>query len=194
LIKNLEDHMKQVEGKEDSVVAVYKLHPDAEKAITLLKKNNFNIKKLAIIGLGDQTKEQVVGYYTTGDRMKHWGKHGAFWGAMFALLMGSAVFAIPGIGLVMVAGSAVPWILAVLGTAVESAAVVGGLSALGAALYSFGIPKNSALKYESSVKAGKFVVIAHGTSAEVEGARGILAGTDAEEINVHESGEPAVAA
>lgn len=189
--------MNQADGKEDSVVAVYTLHPDAENAINLLKKNNFNIKNVAIVGQGDQTEERVVGYYTTSDRIKHWGKHGAFWSGMFVLLAGSAVFAIPGVGLVMVAGSAVPWIVGVLDTALgalETAVVVGGLSALGAALYSRGIPKDSALKYENTVKDGKFLLIAHGTRDEVEAARRILADTHADEINVNHLGQAAASA
>jgi hypothetical protein len=189
--------MTQIDNKEDSVVAVYKLHPDAENAVNLLKKNNFNINNVAVVGQSNQTKDSVAAYYSTGDRMKHWGENGAFWSGMFVLLAGSAVFAIPGVGLVVAAGSAVPWIVGVLDTglgALEAAAVVGGLSALGAGLYSHGIDKGSALKYETSVKAGKFLVIAHGTPEEAEAARRILADTNAEEITVHQPGQPAVAA
>jgi hypothetical protein len=36
------------------------------------------------------------------------------------------------------------------------------VSALGAGLFSLGIPKDSIVKYETSVKAGKFVLIAQG--------------------------------
>ena len=182
--------MTQLDSKESSVVAIYRQHTDAENAINLLKKGDFNIKKLAIVGQGYHTEDQVVGYYTTGDRMKHWGKRGAFWGGIWGLLVGSAFFLIPGVGPVMVAGSAVAWIIGGL----EGAVVVGGLSALGAGLFSIGIPKDSALKYESSVKAGKFVLIAHGTPEEAEQARRILASTSADEINVHEPERPAVAA
>jgi uncharacterized membrane protein len=186
----VEEKMSQIESKENSVVAVYPQHSGAEDAINLLKKNNFDIKKLAIVGRGYHTEDQVVGYYTTGDRMKHWGKMGAFWGGLWGMLVGSALFLIPGVGPVMVAGSAVAWIVAAL----ESAVVVGGLSALGAGLYSIGVPKDSAVKYESSIKAGKFLLIAHGTAEEAESARRILAQTGAEEVNVHQPDRPAVAA
>jgi hypothetical protein len=186
----LEKKMANVDSKENLVVAVYPQHSDAENAINLLKKSDFNIKKLAIVGQGYHTEDQVVGYYTAGDRMKHWGKRGAFWGGLWGLLVGSAFFIIPGVGPVMVAGSAVAWIVGAL----ESAVVVGGLSALGAGLYSIGIPKDSALKYESSIKAGKFLLIAHGTAEEAEAARRILANTGAEELNVHQPDQPAVAA
>jgi len=181
--------MPNGDSKESSVVAVYSQHADAESAVSLLNKSKFDVKKLAIVGQGYHTEDQVVGYYTTGDRMKHWGKRGAFWGGLWGMLVGSAFFLIPGVGPVMVAGSAVAWIVGAL----ESAVVVGGLSALGAGLYSIGIPKNSALKYESSVKAGKFVLIARGTTQEAEDARRILANTGAEEINLHQP-DQAVAA
>jgi hypothetical protein len=182
--------MPQIDNKEHSVVAIYPQHAEAEKAINLLKKGNFDITKLAIVGKGYHTEENVVGYYTTGDRMKHWGKTGAFWGGLWGLLAGSAFFLIPGIGPIMVAGSAVAWIVSGL----EGAIVVGGLSALGAGLYSKGFSKGTALKYESSVKAGKYLLIAHGTPEEAEAARRILGGTDAEEINVHEPDRSVAAA
>ena len=182
--------MASVDIKENSVVAVYPDHSSAENAINELKKSDFNIKKLAIVGQAYHTEDQVVGYYTAGDRMKHWGKMGAFWGGLWGLLVGSAFFIIPGIGPVIVAGSAVAWIVGAL----ESAVVVGGLSALGAGLYSMGIPKDSVLKYESSIKAGKYVLIAHGTPEEVESARRILDNTSVEEMNVHQPDQTAAAA
>jgi hypothetical protein len=189
-IPRLEKAMARIETKENSVVAVYPLHSEAESAINLLQKNDFNIRKLAVVGQGYHSDDQVVGYYTTGDRMKHWGKNGAFWGGVWGMLVGSAFFLIPGVGPVIVAGSAVAWVVAAL----EGAVVVGGLSALGAALYSIGIPRNSVIKYETSLKAGKFLLIANGTAEEADFARRILATTDAEEINVHEPNLSNVAA
>ena len=59
--------------------------------------------------------------------------------------------------------------------AVENAVVVGGLGALGAALYSLGVPKDSVLSYESDLKADGFLVMARGTQAEVERAEARLA-------------------
>jgi len=68
--------------RESSVVAVYQLHSDAENAINLLQKADFNIKKLAILGQGYHTEDQVVGYYTTSDRMMH-GEREVHFGADF---------------------------------------------------------------------------------------------------------------
>jgi len=72
------------------------------------------------------------------------------------------VLFIPGIGPLLIAGPLVGWLVGAL----ESAVLVGGLSALGAGLYGLGIPKDSILRYETALKADKFVVIVHGTSDE----------------------------
>ena len=67
----------------------------------------------------------------------------------------------------------------------EGVAVVGGLSALGAGLASIGIPKDSIVRYEKALKAGRFLVIAHGTADEVAKARGILEAAGAIEAETH---------
>ncbi len=167
---------------QNSVVAVFSQHSAAENAIKELKGGGFDIKKLAVVGRDYQTEENVVGFYNTGDRMKYWGRWGAFWGGLWGLLFGAAFLIVPGIGPVVAAGSIVTWIVAAL----EGAVVVGGLSALGAGLYSLGIPKNSIVKYEASIKAGKFVLIAHGTADEVSKARDMLKTSGAEQIESYE--------
>jgi hypothetical protein len=166
-----------------SVVAVYSSHTDAENAVAQLSAADFDIRKVSILGKDYHTEENVVGYYTAGDRMKSWGGIGAFWGGIWGLLFGAGFFLIPGIGPVLVAG---PFLAALVG-ALESAAVVGGLSALTAGLVSLGIPKESAVKYEAEIKADKFVMVVHGTSEELERARAILAGTSPVSIENHEA-------
>ena len=155
-----------------SVVAVYDSHSEAEQAVRTLAKSGFDMKKLSIVGKDYATEEGVVGFYNAGDRMKAWGRSGAFWGGLWGMLFGSALFVIPGVGPLFAAGPLVAWIVAGL----EGAAVVGGMSALGAGLFSIGIPKDSVLTYETQIKAGKFVVIAHGTPDEVDKGRSTLAG------------------
>ena len=128
------------------------------------------MKKLSIVGRDYHTDEHVVGYYNAGDRMKSWGKIGAFWGGIWGLLFGSAFFWVPGIGPLLAAGPLVSWIIG----GVEGAAVVGGLSAIGAGLYSIGIPKDSIVSYETALNAGKFVVIASGSADDSAKAEEIL--------------------
>jgi uncharacterized membrane protein len=165
----------------NSVIALFDQHTQAEKAVKELQESGFDMKSLSIVGKDYHTDEHVVGYYTTGDRMKYWGKNGAFWGGIWGMLFGSAFFMIPGIGPLVAAGPIVAWIVAGL----EGAAVVGGLSALGAGLYSIGIPKKSILQYESSLKAGKFMLVAHGTPDEVTRGKEILSSLGASETQLH---------
>jgi hypothetical protein len=154
----------------NAVIAVYDGHSAAEDAVKELQKSGFDMKKLSVVGKDYHTDEQVVGYYNAGDRMKYWGKWGAFWGGFWGLLFGAAFFWVPAIGPVLVGGPLAAWIVAGL----ENAVVVGGLSAVGAGLYSIGIPKNSIVTYETAIKAGQYLVVAHGTSAEAAKARNIL--------------------
>ena len=169
-------------NKNNSVVAIYPTHTAAEAAIKELQQSGFDMKKLSIVGRDHHTDEHVVGYYNVGDRMKHWGKIGAFWGWIWGCLFGSAFFFIPGIGPLLIAGPLVGWIVGAL----ESAAMVGGLSALGAGLISLGIPKDSILRYETALKTDKFVLIAHGTKEDTTHAKEILNRTNPETLEHHQ--------
>ncbi len=172
----------------NSVVAIYDTHEQAEHAIKELQEGGVDLKSLSIAARNTHTDEHVVGYYNAGDRMKYWGKIGAFWGGFWGLLFGSAAFAIPGLGPILVAGPLVGWIIAAL----EGAVVVGGVSAMGAGLVSIGIPKDSVLKYEVALKTDKFLLVVHGTSDAVAKAKNIIEGTEHSSYTFHEHGSHAV--
>jgi hypothetical protein len=146
-----------------------------------LQRNGIDMKSLSIVGKDTHTDEHAVGYYNTGDRMKYWGKMGAFWGGFWGLLFGSAFFVIPGVGPLLVAGPLVAWIVGAL----EGAVVVGGLSAFGAGLYSIGIPKDSVVNYELAVKTDKFLLVVHGSGTEVGKAKEIIQGTHPLSFEMH---------
>ncbi len=165
----------------ESVVAVYHAHPEAEQAVERLQRAGVDMHTLSIVAKDYHTDEQVVGYYNVGDRMKRWGKIGGFWGGFWGLLFGSAFFAIPGIGPLLVGGPLVAWIVGAL----EGAVVVGGVSALGAGLLSIGIPKNSVLEYETAVKSDKFLLVVNGGASEVAKAKEILGTTQPASLELH---------
>jgi uncharacterized membrane protein len=168
-------------SKKNAVVAIYNTHTKAEAAINELQKVGFDMKKLSIVGKDYHTEEHVAGYYTTGDRMRYWGKLGAFWGGLWGCLFGAGFFLIPGIGPIVAAGPLVSWIVGGL----EGAVVVGGLSALGAGLYSIGIPQENIIKYETAVKSGKYLLIAHGTVDEIAKAKEIVDTSSPTESFIH---------
>ncbi|WP_394776162.1 general stress protein [Flavobacterium sp.] len=154
----------------NTLAAFYATHLKAETAIKKLEKSGFDMTKLSIIGTDYHTDETVTGYYTVGDRMKKWGSFGAFWGGFWGLLFGSAFFFIPGLGPLLVAG---PLVSAIIG-ALEGAALLGGSSVIAAALVSLGISNHDVLKYETEIKAGKFMLLVHGSKIQTENARKVL--------------------
>lgn len=163
------------------VVAIYDDHEQSEQAIKELQVAGVDIKSLSIAARDTHTDEDVVGYYFTRDRMKYWGKMGTFWGGLWDLLSGSALFVIPGLGTILVAGPLVAWIVAGL----EEPAAVGGVSAIGAGLVSIGIPRDCVLKYEAAVRTDKFMLVVHGTTEAVATAKGIIGGTEHHSHTVH---------
>ena len=168
-------------SKDNAVVAVYDTPVGVKEGVKELQRAGVDMHTLSIIGKNTHTDEHVVGYYNTGDRMKYWGTTGAFWGGFWGLLLGSAFFAIPGIGPVLVAGPLVGWIVG----AVEGAVVVGGLSAIGAGLVGMGIPKDSIVEYEVALKTDKFLLMVHGSAAAVDKVRGVLEGIRVRNMAVH---------
>jgi uncharacterized membrane protein len=168
-------------SEQNALIGVFNTHTEAESSIKELQRSGFDMKKLSIVGKDYHTEEHVVGYYNTGDRIKVWGKLGAYWGGFWGLLFGSALFVIPGIGPLFVFGPLVGWIIGAL----EGAVVVGSVSALAAALISIGIPQNTSLVYETALKSDKFLVIAHGTADEVAKAKSILDTSGAAQTDIH---------
>jgi hypothetical protein len=166
----------------DSVVAVFKDHEAAEGAVKRLAASGFEMKNLSVVGKGYHSDEKVVGFYNTGDRVKFWGTRGAFWGGFWGLFFGGLFMAVPVVGHVVILG----YLAAIAVSAVENAVVVGGLSALGAAIYSIGIPKNTVLEYEAAVKADDFLVMAHGSASDVARAKTILQAANPQRLDVHE--------
>jgi hypothetical protein len=165
----------------DSVVAVFGDHNAAESAIKKLAASGFAMKNLSVVGKGYHTDEKVVGFYNMGDRIKFWGKRGAFWGGFWGLFFGGLFMTIPIVGHVVVLG----YLATVVLSGIENAVVVGGLSALGAAFYSMGIPKDSVLAYETAVKADDFVVMARGSTEEMARAKEILGAANPKRLDAH---------
>jgi len=177
----------------DTVIAVFTDHPAAETAIKKLTAAGFDMKNLSVVGKGYHTDEKVVGFYNAGDRIKFWGTRGAFWGGFWGLFLGGLFMTVPVIGHVVVLG----YLATILISGIENAVVVGGLSALGAGLYSIGVPKDSVIQYETALKTDSFLVMARGPAAEIARAKTILGTVKPTRLDVHagvKTPEPAHAA
>lgn len=168
-------------AKSDTIIAVFADHNAAEAAVKKLTTAGFEMKNLSVVGKGYHTDEKVVGFYNIGDRIKFWGTRGAFWGGFWGLFLGGLFMTIPVVGHVVVLG----YLATIVMSGIESAVMVGGVSALGAALYSIGVPKDSVIKYETAVKTDNFLVMAHGPAAEIARAKTILGTAKPASLDVH---------
>lgn len=158
--------------KDELPFYIFNTHQEAEEAIQSLNRAGFDMKKLSLVGKGYHTEENPIGFYTAGDRIRTWGGVGAFWGGIWGLLLAPAVFLFPGIGVLAMAGP----IVSMLVGALEGAVVVGGVSALGAALTQLGLPKEHIIKYETALKVDKYVLMVHGSTEDATRARSVLTG------------------
>lgn len=166
-----------------TAIAIFPNHTAAELAVKELGKAGFAMKTLSVVGKGYHSEEKVIGFYDFGDRVNFWGSRGAFWGGLWGLLFGGIFIVTPVAGPVIVLGVLASMAISTL----EGAVVVGGLSALGAALYGVGVPKNTVVEYESMIKADEFLVMAHGTAEEMARAKAILSGSGPTRLDMFEA-------
>ncbi|QJR34076.1 hypothetical protein HKW67_00380 [Gemmatimonas groenlandica] len=139
------------------------------------------MRRLSMVGRGDHTDEQVLGYYNTGDHVTFGGKQGASWGTLNGILFDSALLFVPLLCHIIVLGP----LVGALANGAAGPAFTGGLTALGVALHGIGIPKHSAMRYETAVHADRHLLVAHGPGADVRRARTSLAETGAERLDMH---------
>jgi hypothetical protein len=165
---------------------VFLEHLTAEKAIEELRLSGFDLGRLSLIGMDSPLGGHVSGLYRIGEKLRACGKLEAFWQGLSRQFSSSASFFVPGIGPVMLFGPIVELVLAAL----ERELVVGGLSAVGAALFSIGIPKECTNRYEAALRDGHFLLVAEGTADEAEEARRILNATSANDAVVYHSTVP----
>jgi hypothetical protein len=166
----------------ESVVAVFSEHQEVDAAIKKLTYAGLAIRNLSVIGRGHHSEEKIAGFYRAGNRIKFWGKRGAFWGNLWVLFDGGVSFTIPPIGHIVVLG----YLASIVVCALDGAIMVGGLSALGAALNSAGAPRDSVVQYEQAVKADGFLVIVHGCVEELARARAILVQDHPARLDLHD--------
>jgi hypothetical protein len=163
------------------IVGTFPSHVEAESAVLALEKVGCDMHKVSMIGKDYQTSEHVRGFMTWKDTTKTDAVGGSYWGSffggLFGTLTGAGLLFIPGTGAVLVAGPIAGVMAGWLeGTVVggSGAAVAGGLAG---ALVGLGIGKDSARKYESDLKAGKFVVLVTGTDEDVSKVQDMLQNT-----------------
>jgi tetrahydromethanopterin S-methyltransferase subunit G len=163
-----------------SVIAVYPDHAGAEDVVRRLQADGIPMQNVSIIGKDFQAVEKPIGFVTTGTVAKDGAKVGAWTGGLFGLLIGAAFLILPGVGPVIIAG---PLAAALLGGA-EGALAGAAFGGMTGALVGLGVSRDKAIRYESEVRAGKFLVTLQGEPAQIERARSLLTAGKAESAEV----------
>jgi hypothetical protein len=165
----------------NSIVAVYETYSHAEAGVKELLRGGVDLASVSLAGKEHHTKDDVVGYYDSGDRLRYWGKMEPFWGKLWGLLSGGAFFELPLLGPVLIAGPLAGAVVAGL----ERGTQLGDLSALGVGLFNLGIPRNRIPGYENRLMTGNLLLVMHGPAEEMMKARDVLWNARPHELNLH---------
>ncbi|MET0028072.1 MAG: hypothetical protein ABW101_10585 [Candidatus Thiodiazotropha sp.] len=157
-------------SQHQAVIGVFDTHAQAEGSILKLQEQGYPIEALTLVGKGYHSEERPLGLYTIGDRVKAWGGTGLIVGAVWGLMFGAAFFWFPEFTAV---GFADP-VLDLFAASAEGAIAVGLITALGAALFGLLLPRRAVIRYQGSVKADRFLLMAQGDETQIETARRLM--------------------
>jgi hypothetical protein len=168
-----------------TVLGVFESLDQATDAVTRLGEAGFPMERVSIVGQNLQSELKLHGFVTTGEVAREGAKWGAVFGGLFGLLFGAAFLAIPGFGPLIILG---PLAAGVVGAA-EGAVGTGLVGAiLGAFLSRQHIPK-----IEQHLRAGRYLVLVHGSAEEVTRAQEVLRNAGSIEVSQHDHREAAAA-
>lgn len=146
-------------------VGIYPSHEKAILAVQALRKANYPLNKISIIGKAEIINDHV--HVKSYDGVKNAPVMvGSIMGPVLGLITGLGVFIIPGFGFLYGAGAVVGAI-----AGFDLGLIGGGILTL---LATLGIGEESSIKYEQHLHEGNFLVIAEGSLPEIESAEKIL--------------------
>jgi len=159
------------------LVAVYPSEEQADRVVKRLSESDFPMDQISILGRIHTAGDDPLGIYDLklGDRVKTWGKHGAFWGGLWSMVaVAAGFFIIPSVGALAAAGYMVEVIAG--GSVVGAGAMAGAaaISQLAVAFHRIGIPEESILALHKAIEDGKYVLMLRGPGAEIAGWRDTL--------------------
>jgi hypothetical protein len=165
----------------NATLTVFKSQADAEVAVRQLARDGYDLSKVSMVGRDADSDAHVAGYPNEDGRGSSPAGVGVSWGGIRGMLVGSGFFLVPGIGSLVVAGPLLSWIVQSMGAAPGP----DKLGATAAGLHQLGIPKDSVLRCEAALKAGKVLVIAEGSAMAMILAREVFRRTPVEVIEQH---------
>jgi hypothetical protein len=174
---------------EQAVIGVYETLATAEQAVRQLDRGGFPIQQVSIIGHDSDRELKVEGYVTVADEAKQGMRSGAVAAGVLGMLAGAVSVWIPGLGHLSIAGALATALLGLLG-GIEGAVAGAAWGGVLGGLLGWAVSRQHLLKYEEHLRAGKYLVIAHGSAEEVEHACHVLHHSAAEELHLHTQPQP----
>ena len=150
----------------NSLVVVFKSHEEAENSLKELQKLGFDMKKLSVIGKDHYSKDGIAAHYVINEKPKYFGSQ--FWNY---LPYDKGLFVVPGSGPFGVGGPLVAMIDDSLEKNTEEEE---GFNIFNNALEGVGIPKARIPEYQAYLGDEKYLLIVHGTPADIKEANIIM--------------------
>ncbi len=165
-------------ASDQTIVASYLRHSDAENAVRALASDGIPMQRISIIGRHYEPVEDVQGFFRPADGALQGASQGAWFGGLFGLMLGAfGFFVFPVVGGLMAIGPISGMIAGAVGGA--------GIGALIEGLVVAGIPRDQAIKYQDRLQAGEFLVVVHGSSDESMRAHEILQKSGQVDLQTH---------
>ncbi len=161
---------------EQVITGHFNSHQRAEATVRALGEAGFPYPSISIVTQNMQSTEQVQGMVAPSDVQAPTPLLGAIGG----LLLGAAALTLPGVGPLLVAGPLSANFFGLLDGALVGTSS-GGLTD---ALMGYGLPLDKALKYQTVVQNGGFLVMVHGNETQIELARGVLEHQQASDLEI----------
>ena len=147
----------------DAVAAVFGDQAAADRALHKLLTAGFKAADLSFVGKACHDQERVLGLIDHGRGAKFWGVRGVLWNRLWTHFGGGLFLTTPTTGPAFVLGQ----ISFVAGETLDAALIIGGMSAVGTALYSIGIPRDDAQRFEDAVCHDHFLLMVHGNALDL---------------------------
>lgn len=157
------------------LVAVYPNEEKADAVVKTLIDKDYQMDLISVLGKMHAIGDDTLGIYNlnANERMKGWGKQGAFWGGVWGALA-AGLFFVPGVGPVAAAGFVIEAIVGGAAAGAGAMAGAGALSQLAVAFHRSGIPEEKIKALHHAIEEGKYVVMLRGAESELEPWRKVL--------------------
>jgi hypothetical protein len=175
---------------ESLLVARFAEDSGTEKALRRLADADFPMDMVSVLGHGQTSGDDLLGLYypSAGERMRGWGRAGAFWGGLWGLLTGAAgLFLVPGVGPLLAAGPIVEMFVAGLAGAGLTGGVMAGAAAvtqLAVALHRSGVPEERLDELHKALVDGDYLIMLRTGGDDSERWSAVLSWAGAREVDV----------